>query len=72
MLLLYVVQEKRLVGPLSLLSVDPGVPPTDFLATFVFGVTGCCGVGSALAKLLPFVDAIGACLFVGVIGLGYE
>jgi hypothetical protein len=74
---LCVVQEKRLDGPLSLLLVEPGSPSIDGLAAWAWGVAGSRRAGSGLAgsirasrPSLLIVD--GGCLFVGVIGLGYE
>lgn len=70
-LVLYVVQEKRLASPLSLLAVDPGVPSIDFLTTLVFGGVECLFADLAFDSPCSYVPASGdGCLFVGVIGLG--
>lgn len=68
--MLYVVHEKRLDGPLILLSVEPGVPSIDALAALAWGVTGSGCAGSGRAPRFPPVVAVRGCLFVGVMGLG--
>lgn len=70
-LVLCVVQLKRLASPLSLPAIDPGVLSIDFLGTFVFA-----GVEGSYAGPGLFVScsiATVACgWWLGEIGLGYE
>lgn len=69
-LVLYVVQLKRLVGPLSLPALDPGVFSIDFLGTLVFaGVEGCCGTPAFESTCSPAFLVNGSS-FLGVRGLG--
>ena len=55
--MLYVVQLKRLVGPLSLLAVEPGVFSIDFRGAFVFA-----GVNGSSESLVSGNAASFACL----------
>lgn len=68
-LLLYVVHEKRLSGPLLLPPVDPGVTSVACSGPLAVGVVGSDCAGSARSWVSAFVDSVENCLFVGVTGL---
>ena len=70
MLVLYVVQLKRLTWPLSLLFVDPGVCSMDFLGTFAFA--GVKGSSAESGSIVSFGYKTSYGLDVGVVGVGSE
>lgn len=66
--MLYVVQLKRLVGPLSLLAVEPGVFSIDFRGTLVFaGVDG--SSGNLDSECSSSIVRVAGCFLGGVLGL---